>query len=488
MEWKKFEKVRHKHFRDLCSGIARDKAGWKHFASIPKAIASYHLKYRETNRVRALDLSSLLEGVKLMITSKTQASSHTSNLTQLREIPDLVLEEIFLARWGSVMLEPCGNNKYKYDGSRFLEGVERSAPMPHASAEFLLVQNGQNVSGSSQKTCERELLPGTDFRLLCIDLWDDGGDKIRIKPDGDSKKWRRAKAILIANAVCIHQIAYHLVFEHMYMEHVVASAYELLGPGHWIYDLLSPVTGDVGLINRVWGLKAITGLEEHAKYYSNAKAKAAKDEFAIADILLCTRKGCSQLMQNAQRLLPKSPWKVSWPIFDAASKHAFEAMETFVSALVDRLHGHTPAHAWGSPKAVPTPSHDHFAATERWLQQTFHLDAHPDTLKELLSHLLFRICMEHDRAHDDFTFEHANTLVPLFDSTAEIPCAHWRVISYTTIVADALNPPFKSTPETCWADWADKVGAQRAYAVFQTKLEEIVEVRNNINEFGCITH
>lgn len=484
--WEQFEKVRLKHFRDLCSGIASDKAGWKHFASIPKPIASYHLKCRDENRMQALDLLSVLQAVTLMATSQQEDKSLAANSTQLPEIPNLTLEEIFLARWGSVMLESSDKNKYQYDGSRFLKGIERRAPMPHASAEFLLVQDNQNVRAPMQKTSHRELLPGIHFRILYIELWDDGEEKVRVEPDGDKKQWRRAKAILIANAVCVHQLVYHLVYEHMYIEHVMASASQLLGPGHWIYDLLSPVSGDVGMINQVWGLKTITGLPEHAKYYPNPAA--TKDEFAIADILLCTRKGCHQMIQNAQRLLPESPWKVSWPILDGASKHAFHAIQTFVSAAVDHLHVECLSPDISSHELPKPKAEDDFTATERWLKQTFALDADSDTLKELLSNLLFRICVEHDRAHDDFTFEHADKLVSLFDSTKEIPMANRRVMSYTTIIADALNPPFKSSPETCWDEWAKEVGLQRAYSVFQIKLKEIVKVKNNINEFGGITH
>ncbi|CAE7153607.1 unnamed protein product [Symbiodinium necroappetens] len=46
----------------------------------------------------------------------------------------------------------------------------------------------------------------------------------------------------------------HLVYGHMVMETFVALAYKHLSPEHYAFKLLGPVSGDVGFVNRSWGM------------------------------------------------------------------------------------------------------------------------------------------------------------------------------------------------------------------------------------------
>lgn len=435
-EWTDFEKVREEHFDELVESISVDKYKWSYFSKIPQKVCEFH----NERGVNPFDFGGDVNFMPICKFMCSLVNPLPVKLYEIPEIEDSLVEHIFQYRFGTSMLERYDYDKYFFDSSKYLEDCEFVSKDIHPCKVLFRSEKDKLV-------LEEIIILDDDFGF--------GDEKFRTH--------RVKKAILMANALTVYHICFHLTYQHIWAENVFCKCMKFLDNNHWIYKLLSPICGEAGLINRSWGLYSITGLKEHHMVFGK---KQKEKSLCIADTLFINRDSCKTMIKNAQELYHnKDPL-----ILDEDTGVLYFAYQNFVSDIVDKMF---------EVEQVKTT---------QWFIKTFKMEFTKSNLKHELTNLIFMVCPEHDRAHDDFMVYNSDYTIPQFEIENQIPKVSYKVRHHINAIADSLNPLFSSNPQTCWERFATNYELESSYVKLQEILNEIYEKDNFINQYGAMTH
>jgi len=110
--------------------------------------------------------------------------------------------------------------------------------------------------------------------------------------ESDDANWQWAKRMAISASLVVQQLCFHLV-DHMAVETVVSLCYKHLAADHFVFQVLEPICGDVGFLNRTWGIENITAALD---------PWGIRVLFPICDMMPLTEKGVEDCVRRGKVL------------------------------------------------------------------------------------------------------------------------------------------------------------------------------------------
>lgn len=437
-EWMEFESMRNKYFIQLKENIKYDHIGWCYLSNIPSELAQFHINEKSITAFSGdVSVGTIFRGIfKLFLQCFSIKCEYI-----LPNITNEFIEHMFQYRFGSIMLnKKNGKNgiaEYYFNSNDYLINCDLDEDIVPCTVIFIMENNKLKLKNINLHTTNN------------ANNANNTNDEIT----------RYKKANLLANAVTVYHICHHLTNQHIWVENIFCRCIKHLTLDHWIYNFLSPICGDAGLINRTWGLYAITGLKEH-DIQSNKPNKEC-----IADLLFISRESCNQMIINSQKLFKNDIFQ----ILDNENQELLNAYKIFVTKIVNIMY---------------LKDKD---KTEEWFINTFKIEFTKSNLIDELTKLLFKICVEHDKSHDDFIYKYHENMLTKFYMKKGIPTTSYVLKYHARLISDYLNPQFSSSPESCWDNFCDKNECKQAYHIFQNVLRKVKDKSHNINQYGVMT-
>lgn len=264
----KAERLRHGYFTEIGASVGEDEMGWPsvepymvHYEGYPrtggKAATMSEIEYFQrtaiffnlvlceaSEHIFKTGCSTALDLFCVNFAGCCGGAPSSADAELLRSsLDDHFFNEIFNAHFGGTMLraplpsEAVWGDAVVCDLRESLQGFELREGHVYHPCRVVFRQGKQGL------VVEAIVTGGA------------GSPETAYRPDtGTPEEWLWAKRQAVAGALQRHQYQEHLVYGHMVMETFVALAYKYLSPEHYAFKLLGPVSGDVGFVNRSWGM------------------------------------------------------------------------------------------------------------------------------------------------------------------------------------------------------------------------------------------
>ncbi|CAE7625942.1 unnamed protein product [Symbiodinium pilosum] len=309
------------------------------------------------------------------------------------------------------------------------------------------------------------------------------------KNSSSKDEWLWAKRLAVAGAVQRHQYTEHLVNGHMVMETFVALAYKHLSAEHYVFKLLAPVCGDVGFVNRTWGMDLML-VNEGAPYGPCLRLMSPQS-------LMSTNGVRDQVAQARQRFEP-GRWfwfdeggymqggcgvkqSTAFPLRDTA-RQLFEIMLSWASSVVEAC--------W----------QEQDEALASWWRAIWWKQMKPakrELSQAALSHVLATCILQatfvHDLAHDSWLPDnHSQLLWKLrsrgtsFDPKEYLPSVAEQTSYRLGLLA--LNTGALESPLFCYRNVFKDDCLQDARTAFEDSLVRIILATPYLTKMGSMSH
>jgi len=323
---------------------------------------------------------------------------------------DEAFNEIFNERFGAALLRPAqpGENTASVeealvcDMHEYLRGLEVKRGVWLEPCKIIFSQGQQGLLVEAILT---EDTPCTRGATYC-------------RKNSSEQSWLWAKRMATSCAIFTSQIKDHLVHGHLMAETFVAAAYQHLKVDHYVFQILEPLCGDIGILTRSWGIEVIAAAQGTPNPASERCVECLCNirSFYPWFVLPFTEKAMLDAVLRAQETTQPEDWywfdqgglmstdsgvKESTPwIFRENARRIFQAMLKFCRSVVENhwkdddllLQNWWSSLWWKKMKPV-----------QRELNR--------ENLAHLLATLMFNTTYRHDLAHDEWFMEHHQFLV-----------------------------------------------------------------------------
>lgn len=416
--------MRSKHFVQISQSITVDEDGFPSVSGISNStdaevhpLYDFQMNVVLPNFLRTLvwnmhknsELCNFFFGSIL----SSQCCSSSCDLARVN-YSDEKFEDVFNAQFGAVLLRgPVGDentfgieNAVVCDTWHLLGGLETKET---AWFEPCKVVFSQSVSG-----LRLEVIVTREIERIQLGLPEETVYRRTDESSGRAaNEWLWAKRMAMCCALTMHQFQYHLVYDHLATESFVALAYRFLHKEHYVFRTLAPVCGDVGFVNRSWGLKVILGDSDNAQRFGpDSSRNGPCAAFPL------TPQGAVNAIKRAKQMLHSSNYfwfaeggymKGGSGVKDSTSfPFRDDAMEVWNSTL--ELTTAIVQHHWQSQDKD---------LAEWWdaiFWGPFESQQKPLTIKNVsnvLATILFVATHRHDYAHSEYLFENNKLLVAI---------------------------------------------------------------------------
>uniref|UniRef100_A0A7S2K5Z1 Uncharacterized protein n=1 Tax=Zooxanthella nutricula TaxID=1333877 RepID=A0A7S2K5Z1_9DINO len=278
----------------------------------------------------------------------------------------------------------------------------------------------------------------------------------------------------------------------MVMETYVALAYKHLAVDHYVFKLLEPVSGDVGFLNRSWGVEFLIRNADGA-YNDFFKV------FHVASNVSLTQRGLlDQILRAKENFLPED-----WFWFDEggymrggcgvkeSTSFAFRDSSNKIFGVILEWTRSVVAWYWQEDDARLQSWW-----TAIWWKQmaVAHRELSKDSLSHLVATCIFNATHNHDQAHDRWLQEHHQELVwgglrqtdgSRADPSFYLPSAQ-NQMQYSVAMMGLTNGNLESPLLSYRGMFDTRLGS--ALKSFEDGLVEIVMSTPYVNRIGSMTH
>jgi len=397
-----------------------------------------------------------------------------------RGVSNEEFNEIFTTRWGAEMLrKPCkgdylfnaGSDAVVCDVWPYLLGLEKHPDACFEPVKIIFAQtlSGLEVEGIITKASESDCEVRYHFR------------------NSSAAEWLWAKRMAISTCFTSHQLQYHLAFGHFVMEAFVALAYKHLSQEHFVFRFLEPICGDVGFINRSWGIEVICDLPT---------PEGTKHPRVVPAVSALTGPGCLEAVLRAQRLMRVED--LLW--FDnqgymqggsgvfASTPMPYRDTATKLFAILLRFAEQVVVHHWKHNDESLAAWWEAVWSWEKMAPRRCTLTQ--SNLSHLLATLCFSATYRHDHSHDEWCWQNHSIVVPTLrhgdklDPRTYLPTYKTHLLSRAFMIG--LNGGNIESPLQGYAEaFPDLADAVQEYI---RHVDKIIYQCGHRSEIGTMTH